>query len=157
MGNATTAAGRADTREGTEISGTGTHFFTTAIVHSQEPSAEQWTTQRSTDIVELRGDLEGYVLYHVTSRIVDGKMVNTGKQAFSGTIRGSEPVFLFDDEFRFEVDLASGATVGTIRLRESADAREGAYRVDLEAAGTGLTEDGNATIGWTGACEAIEG
>jgi len=150
-------SGRAESKQQLEVSGSGTHYFTTAIVHSQEPTPEQWMTQRSTDIVELRGDLEGYLLYHVTSEIVDGTMVNTGKQAFSGTIGGSEPLYLFDDEFRFDVDLATGATTGIVKLRESKDAREGKYRCDLEVIGTGLTPEGNASVSYTGTCEEFGG
>ena len=72
-------ADRAESKQQFDVSGTGIHSFTTAIVHSQVPAADQWATQRSTDIVELRGDLEGYLLYHVTSEIADGTMtrINT--------------------------------------------------------------------------------
>jgi hypothetical protein len=159
LGTAAVLAGanRAESKEQFDVSGTGVHYFTTAIVHSQDPATGQWGTQRSTDIVELRGDLEGYLLYHVTSTIADGTMTNTGKQSFSGTVKGSDPVFLFDDEFQFDVDLATGATTGLVRLRESKDAREGKYRCDLDVIGTGLTPEGNASVSYTGTCEVRPG
>jgi hypothetical protein len=39
------------------------HYFTTAMIHSQTPTATGMI-QRSTDIIELSGDLKGRVLYH---------------------------------------------------------------------------------------------
>ena len=48
------------------VSGTGVHLFSTAIIHSQTPT-ETGLIQRSTDIVELDGDLRGRVLYHPVS------------------------------------------------------------------------------------------
>ena len=86
------------------VSGTGTHLFSTAIVHSTTPTATGFI-QRSTDIVELRGDLNGRVLYHPTSvfDFAAGTLVNTGDQVFSGTVLGSEPVAIHDDSFRFDV------------------------------------------------------
>ena len=136
------------------ISGDGVHHFTTAIVH-QEPSPATAMTQRSTDVVELHGDLEGYLLYHVTS-VIDpdaGRMVNTGEQWFSGTVLGEGPVVLHDDTFRFEVDLATGATTGEVHLRPSSDAPGGpVVGCDLDVLGTGLTEAGDATFSWTGTC-----
>jgi hypothetical protein len=46
--------------------------------------------------VELRGDLNGKVLYHVTTELdyTKGTLVKTGDQVFSGTIVGSEPVMI---------------------------------------------------------------
>ena len=79
----------------TPVSGVATHYFTTAIVHSTEPT-ETGFIQRSTDIVELEGDLVGRVLYHPTSEFdfVEGTLVNAGNQVFSGTVLGSQPVLL---------------------------------------------------------------
>src|SRR5512145_3115834 len=91
------------------VSGRAVHYFITAMIHSQTPTATGMI-QRSTDIIELSGDLKGRVLYHPTSvfDFVKGTLVNTGNQVFSGTVLGSSPVLLHDDEFRFEVNLKSG-------------------------------------------------
>ena len=91
------------------VSGKAVHYFTTAIIHSETPTATG-KIQRSTDLIELTGDLKGRVLYHPTSvfDFVKGTLVNTGNQVFSGTVLGSAPVLLHDDEFRFEVDLKTG-------------------------------------------------
>jgi hypothetical protein len=137
------------------VSGEGVHFFTTAIVHSQEETATGMI-QLSSDIVTLSGDLEGHILYHPTS-IFDfaaGTLVNTGTQIFSGTILGSEPVILHDDRFRFEVDLATGATTGAVHLGRSNDSpHQGHWYVcDLEITGTGLTPQGDATFAYSGTC-----
>ena len=115
--------------------------------------------QRSSDYIELRGDLEGYVLYHVTSEIDQGAgtMVNTGSQAFSGTIKGSDPVYLFDDEYRFDVDLNTGATVGIVRLRDSKDHKGSKITCNLDVIGTGLTSGGDATVEYEGTCSRRTG
>ena len=42
------------------VSGTAVHFFTTALIHSQKSTAAGMI-QRSTDIIELSGDLKGRV------------------------------------------------------------------------------------------------
>jgi len=91
------------------VSGKAIHHFTTAIIHSATPTPTG-RTQRSTDIIELSGDLTGRVLYHPITVIdtVKGTLVNTGNEVFSGTVLGSEPVLLHDDRFRFEVDLKTG-------------------------------------------------
>jgi hypothetical protein len=59
----------------------------------------------------LTGDLSGKILYHVTTVIDNqkGTLTNTGDQVFSGTIAGSEPVMIHDSQFRFDVNLATGA------------------------------------------------
>lgn len=141
------------------VSGTGLHAFSTAIVHSQAPT-ESGMVQRSSEIVTLQGDLNGYVLYHPVTTIdeASGTMVNTGQQVFSGTILGSEPVLLFDDRFRFEVDLQTGATVGSIHLGRSQDAPadEPWFTCDLTVVGTGMTAAGDATAAYEGTCERHE-
>ncbi len=134
-----------------QVSGTGVHFFSTALIHEQRPT-EVGMIQLSTDIVRLEGDLTGVVLYHPRSvfDFASGTLVNTGHQVFSGTIRGSKPVMLYDDGFRFEVDLATGETVGRVFL---VDRLAGPVsRCRLEIFGTGQTEDGDATLGYTGTC-----
>ena len=137
------------------VEGSGTHFFTTAIIHSQEPT-ETGMIQRSSDVVTLTGDLEGHLLYHPTSMFdfVAGTLVNTGTQIFSGSVLGSEPVILHDDRFVFEVDLNTGATIGKVHLGKSKDAPDqGSWWVcDLDVTGTGLTAEGDATFSYTGEC-----
>jgi hypothetical protein len=137
------------------VSGGAVHFFTTAVIHSEEPT-QTGKVQRSTEIIRLTGDLDGYILYHPTSTfdLAGGTLVNTGTQVFSGTVAGSEPVILHDDRFRFEVDLATGATVGEVHLSRSRDAPDpGAwYECDLEVVGTGMTPAGDAMANYSGSC-----
>jgi hypothetical protein len=138
------------------VSGTGIHFFSTAIVHSEVPT-DGGTLQRSSEIVTLSGDVNGHLLYHPVSTFDDeaATLVNTGRQFFSGTVLGSAPVVLFDDRFRFDVDLRTGATVGSVHLRRSSDAPadEPWFECDLEVVGTGVTEEGDATFAYEGVCE----
>jgi hypothetical protein len=137
------------------VSGSGVHFNTTAVVHSRQPTPTGMI-QRSTEIAKLTGDLNGYILYHPTSEFdfVNNTLVNTGTQLFSGTIAGSDPVILHDDEFRFEVDLATGATRGEVHLSRSKDAPDRGewYECDLVIVGTGLTPEGDAMADYTGTC-----
>lgn len=133
------------------VAGSGVHYFTTAIVHSTEPTSTGMI-QRSTDTVELSGDLVGRLLYHPTSvfDFANGTLVNSGSQVFSGTVLGLPPVMLFDDEFRFEIDLNTGATRGEVHLTTSLAGPK--VRCHLDVVGTGLTTDGNATFDYTGEC-----
>lgn len=135
------------------VSGTAVHFFSTAIVHSQTPTATGMI-QRSTDMIELSGDLKGRVLYHPTSvfDFVNGRLVNTGHQVFSGTVLGSAPVLLHDDEFRFEVDLKTGGLEsGEVHLSDRIAGPK--IRCDLVAVGTGATTpDGNSIVDYSGTC-----
>jgi hypothetical protein len=138
------------------VSGSAVHHFTTAIVHSAVPT-DAGMIQRSTDIIALSGDLNGYILYHPTSifDFANGTLVNTGTQLFSGTIAGSDPVILHDDSFRFDVDLSSGETVGQVHLRRSKDAphRGGWFECDLVIVGSGtMTPDGDAMVDYSGEC-----
>ena len=70
------------------VSGSGIDQLTTAIIHSKE-IVPNGMIQKSTEIVELTGDLKGRVLYHVTSvfDFAHGTLVNTGDQVYSGTLR----------------------------------------------------------------------
>lgn len=133
------------------VSGSAMHDPTN-IVHSEEPIATG-KVQRSTDIIKLTGDLEGYVLYHVTSTFdnATNTLVNTGTQFFSGTIGGSDPVVLHDDRFRFEVDLATGAATGEVFLGRSNDApnESGWYECHLTVA-TG--QEGDSLPEYSGDC-----
>jgi len=135
-----------------EVSGTGIHYFTTAIVHSSDPT-ETGMIQRSTETVELSGDLTGRVLYHPISvfDFQQNTLVNTGSQVFSGTVLGSAPVLLHDDEFRFEVNLATGETVGEIHLVDRITGPR--IRCRLQVSGIGqYTPEGDAIIDYTGQC-----
>jgi hypothetical protein len=133
------------------VSGTGTDYLTTAIVHSEQVTPAGKIV-RSTESVELEGDLTGRVLYHVTSVFDFAKMtlVNTGQQVYSGTVAGSEPVLLFDDEFRFEVNLASGEEHGKVFLVTSLAGPKA--RCTLDVTGSGMNADGNPTFTYTGSC-----
>ncbi len=133
------------------VSGTGIHYFTSAIIHSQQPT-EVGFIQRSTDIIELNGDLVGSVLYHPRSvfDFVNNKLVNTGNQVFSGTILGSRPVLLHDDEFRFEVDLLSGETEGYVYLVDRIAGPR--VRCQLRISGAGAVPGEDAEVAYTGRC-----
>ena len=137
------------------VSGSATHFFTTAVRHSEEATASG-PVQRTTDIIRLTGDLDGYVLYHPTT-VVDfaaGTLVNTGTQVFSGTVDGEGPVMLHDDTFRFEVVLETGETRGEVHLGRSLDApdRSGWFECDLDIVGTGFTPEGDGLADYAGTC-----
>jgi hypothetical protein len=134
------------------VAGSAVHFFTTAMIHSKERT-EFGMIQRSTEIVELKGDLIGRVLYQPTSvfDFVKGTLVNTGHQVFSGTILGSAPVMLYDDEFRFEVNLNTGAEFGEVHLSDRLAGPK--VRCDLQVVGTGAkTPEGNAIADYNGTC-----
>lgn len=152
---ASAAAADAKSLRSFPVSGSAVHYFSTAIVHSREPTGTG-RIQRSTDIVELSGDLRGYVLYHPTSvfDVQAETLVNTGTQVFSGTVAGSGPVLLHGDEFRFDVDLATGETTGEVHLRRSEDAPHPGhwFECDLEIVGTGQTPEGDNLADYTGSC-----
>ena len=134
-----------------QVSGTGIHYFSTSIIHSQQPT-ETGFVQRSTDIVELDGDLRGYVLYHPVS-VFDfeaGTLVNSGHQVFSGTILGSEPVMILDDEFRFDVNLWTQEVRGNNLLMYPLAGPK--VRCELDVIGTGQTPEGDGLAVYTGRC-----
>ena len=134
-----------------QVAGSGVDRLDTSIVHSEEPTATGMV-QRSTQTVDLTGDLAGRVLYHVTSvfDFAAGTLVNTGEQVYSGTVAGSAPVLLYDDEFRFEVNLVTGEESGQVYLLDSlAGPKVGCT---LDVAGTGLDAAGNPTFVYTGEC-----
>ena len=134
------------------VSGTGVHRFSTAVIHSQENTATGMI-QRSTDIVELEGDLDGRVLYHPVSvfDFASGTLINTGQQVFSGTVLGSEPVLIRDEEFRFEVNLATGQTVGEIYLEHRIAGPRIRCRLQVDGNGT-MTPEGDAVVEYQGLC-----
>jgi hypothetical protein len=134
------------------VAGSGVHFLTTALVHSRELT-QTGMIQKSTETVDLDGDLKGRVLYHVTSvfDFVGGTLVNTGHQVYSGTIARSAPVMIHDGQFRFEVNLNTGATVGEVHFTD----RIAGPKVwcDLVVVGTGAkTAEGNLIADYTGTC-----
>jgi hypothetical protein len=146
------AAGRTD--EGTttvQVSGSGFDDLKGAIVHSRTPTATGMI-QHATETVELYGDMRGRVLYHVTSvfDFVNGTLVNTGDQVYSGTIAGSAPVMIHDDQFQFNVNLITGAETGQVYLYNHITGPKVRCRLDI--GGTGLNADGNPTFDYTGEC-----
>ena len=134
-----------------KVAGTGFDDLKNAIVHWEKPTPTG-KTQQSTEIVELYGDLRGRVLYHVTSvfDLTNGTLVNTGDQVYSGTIAGSAPVLVHDDQFRFEVNLVTGKEVGQVFLFDHIAGPK--VRCELEGVGTGLNADGNPTFSYSGEC-----
>lgn len=134
-----------------EVSGSGLDFLNTAMVHSKvfTPTG---LIQKSTEVVELHGDLTGRVLYHVTSvfDFVQSTLVNTGDQVYSGTIAGSDPVMIHDDQFRFDVNLVTGEESGQVYLLDHIAGPK--VRCTLDVTGTGLNGDGNPTFVYRGSC-----
>jgi hypothetical protein len=133
------------------VAGSGLDFLTTAIVHSKE-ATPTGMIQMSTEIIELNGDLKGKVLYHVTSvfDFVHGTLVNTGDQVFAGTIAGSAPALIHDDQFRFEVNLVTGEERGQVYLFDHIAGPK--VRCRLDVVGTGVNAEGNPTFDYTGDC-----
>ena len=133
------------------VAGSGVDRLTTAIVHSQQPTPTG-KILRSTEIVELNGALKGFVLYHVTSvfDFAAGTLVNTGDQVFSGTVAGSAPVMIHDDQFRFQVNLATGQESGKVFFFDHIVGPK--VRCELEVVGTGLNPEGNPTFDYRGTC-----
>ena len=133
------------------VAGSGIDLLTSAVVHSTKPTPTGFE-KRSTEIIELSGDLKGRVLYHVTTVVdtVQGRLVNTGHQVYSGTVAGSAPVMVHDDRFRFEVDLRTGREQGRVYLfNHIAGPR---VRCELHVVGTGMNADGNPTFTYSGEC-----
>ena len=134
-----------------QVAGSGVDFLNSAIVHSTE-TTPTGMIQKSTETVELNGGLRGRVLYHVTSvfDFVKGTLVNTGNQVFSGTIAGSEPAMIHDDQFHFDVNLGSGTETGSVFLVDRIAGPK--VRCVLEVAGTGVNSEGNPTFNYNGEC-----
>jgi hypothetical protein len=133
------------------VAGSGVDYLSTAVVHSEELT-QTGKILRSTETVELDGDMKGRVLYHVTSvfDFAAGTLVNTGDQVFSGTIAGSPPVMIHDDQFRFDVNLVSGEEAGKVYLFNHIDGPK--VRCEIDVVGTGLTAEGNPTFEYSGHC-----
>ncbi len=134
------------------VSGTGTDLQNGALVHSKK-STPEGEIQKSTEIIDLEGDLTRKVLYHVTTVIDTRKntLVNTGDQVFSGTIVGSEPVMLHDSKFRFEINLKTGADSGSVFLLDHIAGPR--VRCELRVTGTGKNAEGNPTFNYAGTCK----
>jgi hypothetical protein len=134
-----------------QVAGSGVDHLDTAIVHSKQDTPTG-LIQRSTETVDLTGDLNGRVLYHVTSvfDFVHGTLVNTGDQIYSGTIAGSAPALIHDDQFRFEANLVTGGESGQVYLFDHIAGPK--VRCTLAVAGTGLNADGNPTFTYRGEC-----
>ena len=134
-----------------KVAGSGVDDLQNAIVHWETPTPTGKIMQ-STETVELYGDLRGRVLYHVTSvfDFVGGTLVNSGEQVYSGTITGSAPVMIHDDQFRFEVNLVTGTEAGQVFLLNHIAGPK--VRCTLDVVGTGLNADGNPTFTYTGEC-----
>jgi len=135
------------------VTGSGIDFLSTALVHSKQSTSTGFI-QASTETVELTGDMKGRVLYHVTTVVdtVHATLVNTGHEIFSGTINGSEPVMLHDDQFRFDVNLATGAEVGHVYFVDHITGPD--VTCTLHVAGTGVNALGNPTFTYTGTCSS---
>ena len=134
-----------------KVAGTGFDDLKNIIVHAQKPTATG-LIQQSTEIVELFGDLRGRVLYHVTSvfDFANGTLVNTGDEVYSGTIAGSAPVLVHDDQFRFEVNLVTGQETGRVFFFNHIAGPK--VRCTLDVVGTGFNADGNPTFAYSGEC-----
>jgi hypothetical protein len=133
------------------VSGSGVDLLSTALVHSKD-STNARMVQKSTEIVELRGDLVGRVLYHVTSvfDFARGTLVNKGDQVYSGTVAGSAPVMLHDDNFQFDVNLRTGEEHGRVYLVHHIAGPT--IRCTLDVVGTGMNAQGNPTFTYHGQC-----
>jgi hypothetical protein len=139
-----------------KVLGSGVDLRAGVILHS-ESKTPTGVIQKSTEVVELNGDLHGKVLYQVTT-VVDsskGTLINTGDQVYSGTIAGSEPVMIHDNRFRFEVNLATGAEHGSVYLLNRIAGPE--VRCTLDVVGTGKDADGNSTFDYRGECTFAPG
>ncbi len=135
-----------------QVTGTGTDLLNGAIVHSKRQTPTGMI-QRSTETVELKGDLNGRILYHVTSTFdfANDSLVNTGDQVFSGTVAGSDPVMIHDGRFRFHANLKTGADTGSVQL---VDHIAGPWvKCMLQVIGTGKDADANPTFNYSGHCD----
>jgi hypothetical protein len=135
-----------------QVTGTGTDLLNGAIVHSktQTPTG---MIQRSTETVELKGGLNGRILYHVTSTFdsANASLVNTGDQVFSGTVAGSDPVMIHDGSFHFHANLKTGTDTGSVQL---VDHIAGPWvKCMLQVIGTGKDADANPTFNYSGRCD----
>ena len=134
-----------------EVSGNAVHFFSTSISHS-EKMIEGGKIAYTTDTIDIKGDLNGRVVYHIKSVFDFQKqtLVNTGHQVFSGTIKGSMPVLILDDQFEFNVKLDTGAVLGKVYLNQTLAGES--IECNLTITGTGYAENGDGLADYTGKC-----
>ncbi len=155
-GGAAYAAGTGASKiRSVQVTGTGTDLLNGAIVHSKRQTPNGMI-QQSTETVELKGDLKGRVLYHVTSTFdfANDSLVNTGDQVFSGTVAGSDPVMIHDGRFRFHANLKTGADTGSVHLVDHIAGPR--VKCTLQVVGTGKDADANPTFNYSGHCDFQE-
>ncbi len=133
------------------VSGSGIHHFDTVIVHRSWPTATG-KRETTTETIDLKGDLEGRVLYQPRGvyNFATGKLVNTGNQVFSGTVLDSRPVMIFDDEFRFELDLNTGVVNGKVYLNNRLSGRRTSCELDIGNSTPPV--NGKSEFSYTGEC-----
>jgi hypothetical protein len=150
--NGVAFAGEGSKVRSVQVAGSGTDLLNGAIIHSKKDTPTGMI-QKSTETVELKGDLIGRVLYHVTSRfdIANNTLVNTGDQVFSGTIAGSEPVMIHDGRFTFHANLKTGAENGSVYLFDHIAGPR--VQCTLHVVGTGNDAEANPTFNYTGQCD----
>ncbi len=138
-----------------DVSGTGIHYFSTAIVHSQQPT-QSGVVMRTTETIDLDGDLVGRVLYHPVTRIDNeaGTLVNRGQQVFSGTVLGIGPVMLHDDRFRFDVNLVTGETTGRVFLTNRLAGPITRCLLDISGIAE-MTAEGDSIVSYSGRCRVL--
>jgi hypothetical protein len=155
LAGCTADASVAERAESIPVAGSAVYHGSSAILHSEE-AAGNGTIQRGTAVVRLSGDVDGWVLYHATSTFDagSGTLVNTGISSFSGTIAGSDPVFLAGDRGRFTVDLSTNEMKGEVFLSRSSDAPGdgGWFDCRLVVVGTGRTAEGDDLSDYSGEC-----
>lgn len=134
------------------VQGTAIHYESEGIEHSNTPTATGYV-RVSTDIVELEGDLVGRAVFQPVSEVnvVEGRIVNTGSQVFSGTVLNSDPVMLHDDGFIFRINMFTGETRGRIFLTDRIAGP--VVRCILKMEGTGRTAEGYNLSNYWGRCK----
>ena len=138
------------------ISGGGIHDFSTQIVHRTKQTG-CGKREITTESIELWGDLEGRVLYQPRGvyNFNKGTLVNTGNQVFSGTVKGSRPVMLYDDAFRFEVNLFTGAVHGEVYLTQPISGPR--MSCELTVTGDGAQPGEQPEFSYSGFCRVKKG
>lgn len=140
-----------------KVSGTAIHYFDVDVpgrnvITHQATSTETGVILRTTETIDIFGDLNGRALYHPETVIDEttGTLVNTGKQVFSGTVLGKGPFLLLDEFFRVDVNLVTGETNGTVLLIDPLDGSR--VQCVLRIVGRGQTNEGNGKADYTGRC-----
>ncbi|MGH9421966.1 MAG: hypothetical protein ACRD3J_18460 [Thermoanaerobaculia bacterium] len=134
-----------------KVAGSGMDHLTTALIHTKKET-QTGSVQQSTEIVDLTGDLQGRVLYQVTTVIdsIHGTLVNTGESVYSGTIAGSAPVMIHDHKARFDMNLRTGKDTGHVYLFDHISGPK--IKCALDVIGTGMSAEGNPIFTYTGQC-----